>query len=327
MYTFYVKGPAAHDPFRTSAQAQVCIWCKSSLSAVSGRSTRCRFCSHCGVGTTSPSPTSHELDEAYTTWYRPTAGRFGKLGDTALRWSRGTLAKRVVATAPAGPVLDIGAGEGTLVKALRSVGAGAVGIERPAGTPVTAGALPLHDPDPRVVYAEFQRIGGKWAAVVFWHSLEHLWEPGDALRHATDLLAPNGTIILALPNAASFQARLFGDRWFGRDIPRHLAHIPTRTLLAFLVELGFDIERISYLRGGQVLFGWLDGLVGSLPGRPSLYQAIRVPEARSKPVEPLRRAATLAAGALLFPVALLATVIEVAARRGGTVYVEARRLS
>jgi hypothetical protein len=38
-----------------------------------------------------------------------------------------------------------------------------------------------------------------------------------------------------------------------------------------------------------------------------------------------RRVATLGAATALFPVAALATAVEIAARRGGTVYVEARR--
>ena len=80
------------------------------------------------------------------------------------------------------------------------------------------------------------------------------------------------------------------------------------------------------LRGGQVVFGWLHGLVGSLPGGPDLYDAIRRPEARRRPLAPRARLATLAAAAALTPAALALTLIEVGLRRGGTVYVEARRV-
>jgi hypothetical protein len=73
------------------------------------------------------------------------------------------------------------------------------------------------------------------------------------------------------------------------------------------------------------LFGWLYGLVGSLPGRPDLYDAIRRRQARSRPMTGRTRAVALAAGVALFPVAALATMVEVALRRGGTVYVEAHR--
>ena len=149
--------------------------------------------------------------------------------------------------------------------------------------------------------------------------------PRSALDHASQLLSPGGILVVAIPNPASLQARLFGDRWFGRDIPRHLAHIPARALVTRVVQNGLDVSRISYVRGGQVVFGWLDGLVGSLPGRLALYDAVRAPQARTKEMRRGRRGATLAAAALLAPVAVLAAGAEVSARSGGSVYVEARR--
>ena len=38
------------------------------------------------------------------------------------------------------------------------------------------------------------------------------------------LLAPHGLLLIAVPNAAGWQARLFGPRWLHRDVPRHLFH-------------------------------------------------------------------------------------------------------
>jgi hypothetical protein len=73
------------------------------------------------------------------------------------------------------------------------------------------------------------------------------------------------------------------------------------------------------------VFGWLHGLVGALPGRPDLYDAVRRPEARRESVAGGARVFTLAAAVLLSPIAALGAALEVAARRGGTLYVEARR--
>jgi hypothetical protein len=82
---------------------------------------------------------------------------------------------------------------------------------------------------------------------------------------------------------------------------------------------------VSYLRGGQVLFGWLHGFVGWLPGHPDLYDAIRRTEARQAAQSGAFRLYALAAGVAALPLALVATAIEVAMRAGGTIYVEARR--
>jgi hypothetical protein len=132
--------------------------------------------------------------------------------------------------------------------------------------------------------------------------------------------------VIAMPNAGSFQAGLFGDRWFAVDFPRHLVHVPSSTLLTRLRKLGLAVERVSYLRGGQVVFGWLHGLVGALPGHPDLYDAIRRPAARRAGASGPQRALTLLAAAALLAVALLCAVVEAACRRGGTVYVEARNV-
>lgn len=289
-----------------------CLWCGAPLAEGKRLQGRIR-CSQCGVATTSPWPSEAELEQAYGGWYRPASGRFAGFGDRLLRRTRGRLARRLVQVAPPGPILDVGAGEGILVEALQREGRGATGLDRFAGgANVRDGAL-----------ADLEEES--WAAVVFWHSLEHLPEPAAELEQAARLLASGGVIAIAVPNSDSFQAKLFGDGWLALDPPRHLVHLTSRALRTRLRELGLRVERVSYLRGGQVVFGWLHGLVATLPGNPSLYDAIRRPQARSAPISGGRRAAIVLAAVLLLPLALAATALEVCSRRGGTVYVEARR--
>jgi hypothetical protein len=294
------------------AERHACAWCGAPLDRRSERLAGLVRCARCAAATTFPPPTEAELEAAYGSWYRPADGRFAGAGDILLRWSRGTLARRIDRIAPVGPVLDLGSGDGALLDALHRRGREAIGVEREAGRS-------------DVIAAEIGEVGGKWAAIVFWHSLEHLRSAGQALAHAAGLLVPGGVIVLALPNLDSIQARLFGDRWFALDVPRHLVHVPASEMLRRLEELELRVERVSFARGGQVVFGWLHGLVGRLPGRPDLYDAIRRPGARRDPMPAARRLATLAAGAMLLPLAAAAAGVEVAARRGGTLYVEARR--
>ena len=294
-----------------TGSARRCIWCAADLDEVGERRAGRTLCRRCGVATTEPWPTDAELDHAYRGWYRPDNGRFGRLGDAFLRRSRARLAKRLDRLAPPGPVLDVGAGDGVLLDALRRAGREAVGLERESQR------TDVREDD-------VTEVDGTWAAVVFWHSLEHLRNPREALAHAAGLLAAGGVLVVAVPNAGSWQARLFGDRWFALDLPRHLAHLPAPALVAELERWGAPATRVSYLRGGQVLFGWVHGLVGLLPGHPDLYQAIRRPEARSVRLGRGERWLALLAGVLLAPVAVAGATAEVCARRGGTVYIEAR---
>ena len=297
----------------SAASPERCAWCGAGLSDGTRLEGRIR-CSRCGAATTDPWPDEAGLEAAYGTWYRPDAGaRFHFAGDMLLGRTRGLLASRLDEIAPDGPILDVGAGEGTLLDALHARGRRAVGLER----------NPLRDDFRDQSPAEVEG-DGEWAAVVFWHTLEHLPEPRRAVHEAARLLQPGGVIAIAVPNTDSIQARAFGDRWLHLDIPRHLVHLSTGTLCAGLAEDGFRIERISNLRGGQIVVGWLDGLVGAMPGDLDLYQAMRRPEARVAPMSPGRRAASILAGVVMLPAAAACSVVEVAQRRGGTVYVEAR---
>jgi len=264
------------------------------------------------VATTIPWPSEDELDAAYGDWYRPADGRFSGSGDRLLRYLRGRLARRIDRIVPPGPILDVGSGDGALLDALRRRGREAAGLERAA----TEGTRDLEI---------FELEQGNWAGVVFWHSLEHLREPGKAIERAARLLRPGGFLFVAVPNSASFQARLFGDRWFALDIPRHLVHLTAPALLHKIEESGLQVERVSYTRGGQILFGWVHGIVSLLPAHRNLYDAIRRPAARSRPLSATARLVTVGLGVIVLPIAALGTLIEVLARRGGTVYVEARR--
>ena len=122
-----------------------------------------------------PPPTrsrDDELDRAYAGWYRPDAGRFSGPGDALLRRSRGHLARRLDEIAPAGP----GARRrlGRRRPARRARGARA---QR-----ASASSAPARDPT--CAAARSREIEGPWAAIVFWHSLEHLRDAGAALDHA-----------------------------------------------------------------------------------------------------------------------------------------------
>jgi SAM-dependent methyltransferase len=289
-----------------------CAWCGSPLDRGALRLRGRTRCSRCGAATTDPWPSEEELARAYGDWYRPASGRrFAFVGDRVLRRTRAALAGRLDAIAPPGPVLDVGAGDGVLLDAIRRRGREAHGLER-SSTRADVRDEPLAE------------VEGRWAALVFWHSLEHLPEPGAAIGHAARLLVPGGVVVVAVPNLDSLQARAFGDRWLHLDPPRHLVHLTAAALTAGLERHGFRVERRSQLRGGQVVIGWLDGLVGSLSGGLRLYDALRRPDARSAPLGPGRRAGAIAAGVLLAPVAVALAAVEAALGRAGTVYVEAR---
>ena len=286
--------------------ASRCAWCEHQFDDADDRLAGRTRCGRCGVATTSPWPSDAQLGEAYADWYRPANGRFSGLGDKLLRRSRSALADRLHRVLPRGPVLDVGAGDGTLVRAFVRHGREAVGVDPYASAN-----------HPHVRDVELEEMDGNWSAVIFWHSLEHLREPVRALRHAATLAAPGGVLVVAVPNAASLQARTFGDRWLHLDVPRHLsAHQPAG---AGVRDRGGRVpghaSELPVGRSGRVRLAARAGRQ-VLPGHPDLYDAIRRSEARQAAQSPLFRLYTLAAAVITLPAALVATGFEVAARAG-----------
>lgn len=308
------RGAAAASSGTIARPAEECAWCGHRFCGDDEpRLGRVR-CGHCGVATTSPWPSDEQLATAFAVPYLPKSGRLSRIRGALRRHIRLAMVDHLRWMLPRGPVVDVGAGDGTLVRAFRQRGRTAVGIN-----PYASGS------DPQVRVAEFEDMTGSWSGVIFWHSLAQLRRPAQALRHAAGLLVPGGVLVVAVPNAASLQARLFGDRWLALDLPRHLVHLTPAALVAQIEDVGLRVERVSYVRGGRLLFGWLHGIVGWLPGHPDLRMSIRRGEARQTVPGLAFRLYALVAAVVALPLALIGTGIEVATRSSGTVYVEARR--
>jgi 2-polyprenyl-3-methyl-5-hydroxy-6-metoxy-1,4-benzoquinol methylase len=136
-------------------------------------------------------------------------------------------------------LLDIGCGPGTFLHLARRRGFQAHGMD------VSARAVA----EARDQYHLEVRHGGigsdLWSGMHFdvitmFHVLEHLPDPRRALAYTKDLLAPDGSLILQVPNADSCQARRLGVRWYGFDVPRHIINFTPRSLALLLEQAGYE---------------------------------------------------------------------------------------
>jgi SAM-dependent methyltransferase len=62
----------------------------------------------------------------------------------------------------------------------------------------------------------------RFDVVSFVHVIEHVPDPLRSLRRAYDLLVPGGLLFLLTPNAGAATFRLFRERWYPLDAPRHV---------------------------------------------------------------------------------------------------------
>lgn len=151
-------------------------------------------------------------------------------------------AKAIRGLVRGGTVLDVGCGRGLMLQYLKGWGYEVEGVELDnAASARAAGNLgqPI-----RCSLEEVIRSSRKsYDVVCFWHSLEHLPEPGRALEAADRLLAPGGLLVIAAPHMESVQSRLAGPRWLHLDLPRHLVHFDMTHLAMFLRNKGYRLIR------------------------------------------------------------------------------------
>jgi len=195
--------------------------------------------------------------------FNPPPKRTGRLRAWAKRvWARhhlvrpsllGALLTRVEGTAPffgwlrhtglptTARILDVGAGQGRLLRLMRS-----------CGLPNLTGADPYIDRDAvlpggvRLLRRDVGEIEGTYDLVMCHHAFEHMPAPLDRLRELRARMADDGWLLLRLPVADSWAWRHYGTDWVALDPPRHLFLHTRRSLERLAAEAGLRIEAVEW---------------------------------------------------------------------------------
>jgi SAM-dependent methyltransferase len=172
--------------------------------------------------------------------------------------------RRLARFGPAGRALDVGCGDGALVRALAGQGWEAAGTEvDPArvreltreGLRVFEGPLPELDLEP-----------GRLRLVTYFGSFEHVAAPLEELAAVRRLLAGEGRLLLQVTNAAGMDACLFRGRWSGLELPRHRYNYTPMTVSRLLARAGFRVESLRTMDDWHITHASLMNLLGrSLP--------------------------------------------------------------
>jgi SAM-dependent methyltransferase len=252
-------------------------------------------CLGCGLLRTNPRPTVGSMARYYPADYEPYTA-------TAIerpRW-RQALARLVDSldvAAPAqapGDLLEIGAGAGNYLLSMQHRGWRVTGVEFDAAAAAVAarrtGAV-VHAGDllsKQFPSESFDRICG-------WMVFEHLHDPVAAFERCLGWLRPGGWLCFSVPDAGSWQFRIFADAWFALQLPTHLYHFSRDTLISILTARGYTNTSVRWQRT------WFDVgmsvayvLEDSTPKTNHNFQRL----ARSLPARALARAAGVFAGPL-----------------------------
>ena len=144
--------------------------------------------------------------------------------------------RRRTKSSPGMRILDVGCGDGLFFERLAEFG-DVEGVEADGALVNPQG--PFRE---RIRIAEFDtdfRTAADYSLVLMLDVLEHLRNPGAALRHAHSLLASEGALLLTVP--------AFQTLWTNHDtINHHLVRYRRSTLRPLLLQAGFSILEEQY---------------------------------------------------------------------------------
>ncbi|RYY63359.1 MAG: class I SAM-dependent methyltransferase [Chitinophagaceae bacterium] len=173
-----------------------------------------------------------------------------------------------------GRALDVGCGTGAFLNALKGAGWSVQGLE--PDDDARALAIRQYGLDVQEAAALYTLPEASFDLITLWHVLEHVHDLQAYLERLRNLLAPDGRLIVAVPNYTSGDAAIYGRYWAAYDVPRHLYHFAPLSVQLLVQRHGmrvlaekpmwFDSVYISLLssryRYGQV--HWLGAALAGL---------------------------------------------------------------
>jgi 2-polyprenyl-3-methyl-5-hydroxy-6-metoxy-1,4-benzoquinol methylase len=158
---------------------------------------------------------------------------------------------QALVTPAGGRFLDVGCGGGALARALKANGAEYVaGVEADADAAEMAREHVDCLVHGSVLEAPLPFAPAEFDYVIFADVLEHLMDPGAAIRRSLPFLAETGRVIVSVPNMRFYLVllRLILDRWSYTDAGirdrTHVRIFTRHSLVATLAQAGLEVERL-----------------------------------------------------------------------------------
>jgi protoporphyrinogen oxidase/SAM-dependent methyltransferase len=187
-------------------------------------------CGACGHGVVAAMPSPDAVDHAYADASDPVSLAEE---DGQVETGRRTVGLLDGVARP-GRMLDVGCWTGSLLVAARERGWDVTGIE-----PSAWGTARATERGLSVLQGNWDalEVPGHYDVIAFCDVLEHLVDPAAAIRWATARLAPDGALLITVPDAGSRLARMLGARWWS-VLPMHLHYFTRSSMRALLAAEG-----------------------------------------------------------------------------------------
>ena len=138
-----------------------------------------------------------------------------------------------------GKLLDIGAGTGEFLMVAKENGWQTTGIEpsdKARNIALKKGVF-LADSLADLEDHSFD-------VITMWHVLEHVPNLENQIKELKRLLKPTGTILIAVPNFNSYDAKYYKEFWAAYDVPRHLWHFSKAAIKGLFAKEGLHLQKV-----------------------------------------------------------------------------------
>jgi 2-polyprenyl-3-methyl-5-hydroxy-6-metoxy-1,4-benzoquinol methylase len=138
-----------------------------------------------------------------------------------------------------GLILDIGAGTGDFLTVAKNDGWKTVGVEpsdKAKGIAKSKGVSFVENTS--------ELESHTFDVISMWHVLEHVPNLEEQIKELKRLLKPSGTLIVAVPNFKSFDAKHYGKFWAAYDVPIHFWHFSKLAIQKLFEKENIKLEKV-----------------------------------------------------------------------------------
>ena len=135
-----------------------------------------------------------------------------------------------------GSLLDIGAGTGHFLDLAQKNNWKVTGIEPNDGAKKIA-------TEKGITFIEnIQSLErNSFDVITMWHVLEHVYDLDEQIKQLKRVLKEDGTLIIAVPNFRSFDAKYYKSFWAAFDVPRHLWHFSKKSIKKLFQDKNMEV--------------------------------------------------------------------------------------
>ena len=137
-------------------------------------------------------------------------------------------------------LLDFGAGTGDFLKTAKNMGWTVEGVEPNIHARSKAKEKEID------LFSSLSEVSlKKYDVITLWHVLEHLPDLENQIQKLSSLLEEEGTLVIAVPNFKSFDAKYYKEFWAAFDTPRHLWHFSKTAIEKLFLKRGLKLVKIK----------------------------------------------------------------------------------